>query len=185
MMNPIKKRFLNILGLMLVATAFINRFIPGLPTTPLLVLASMIFASVNPKMKDKLLCNKFLGPYLDNYYNKKGMATSYKLRTCTFMLAGMAFSITLINLLWVQILVPIIGIMVTIHIFSARKQKPAEGQYGLSYNLISILLMWIWFGLGLFFSSTSFDYYFLLITGCIFTIIVIVYTIIVKILSSR
>jgi len=141
-----------------VIVGVVNRFVPGLPTTPFLILASMLFARVNPKMQAWLLRSKFLGPYLDNYYNKRGMPTAYKLRTCAFMWAGMLFSITLIPLFWVQLLVPTIGVIVTIHIFRAKKRQPTEGQYGLKYNLFSIVLCWIWLGLGLFLADTPFNF---------------------------
>ncbi|MCL2855033.1 MAG: YbaN family protein [Defluviitaleaceae bacterium] len=173
--SPFKKILFNILGMLCVIIGVVNRFIPGLPTTPFLILASMLFARVNPKMQAWLLRSKFLGPYLDNYYNKRGMPTAYKLRTCAFMWAGMLFSITLIPLLWVQILVPSIGVIVTVHIFKAKKRPPIDGQYGLKYNLFSIALCWIWLGIGLFLASTPFDYYFLIITGGILSLTILVY----------
>jgi len=79
-------------------------------------------------MRDKLLSSKFLGPYLDNYYSKRGMTTPYKLRTCTFMLAGMACSITLVNLLWVQVLVPSIGISAPEMFHSKSMDKPCDNR---------------------------------------------------------
>ena len=153
----------------------VNRFIPGLPTTPFLILSSMLFARVNPKMQKWLLNSKFLGPYLDNYYNKRGMPTAYKLRTCAFMWAGMIFSITLIPLLAIQILVPSIGVIVTFHIFSAKKRKPDPAQASLTYNLFTIALCWIWLGLGFWFADKPFDYYFLAIAGGALTLVVATY----------
>lgn len=173
--SPFKKVLFNILGMMCVIIGVVNRFIPGLPTTPFLILASMLFARVNPKMQAWLLRSKFLGPYLDNYYNKRGMPTAYKLRTCAFMWAGMLFSITLIPLIWLQILVPTVGVIVTIHIFMAKKRPPDIGLYGLKYNLFSVALCWIWLGIGLFLADTRFDFIFLIVTGSILSAIIVVY----------
>ena len=146
---------MNVLGMIFLVVGIINRFIPGLPTTPFLILASMLFAKANPKMQAWLLRNKSLGPYLDNYYNKKGMATAYKIRTCAFMWGGKIFVISFLNLLWLQIGLVFVGIAVTVHIFIARTRKPEEGQYGFKYNLFTILLMWIWFTLALVLSAET------------------------------
>jgi len=158
----------------------INRFIPGLPTTPFLILASMLFARVNPKMQAWLLRNRFLGPYLDNYYHKRGLATAYKIRTCAFMWGGMIFAMTLIELLWVQLLITAIGIAVTIHIFAAKTMQPPTGQYGFAYNMVSILLMLFWFVLAMIFSiKTTLGYLVVGGVGLALTLGVLIYAILV------
>jgi hypothetical protein len=149
MKSKVKKWLFNALGMFCLIFAIINIVIPGLPTTPLLILASMLFAVANPKMNEWLLRSKFLGPYLDNYYNKRGMAMAYKIRTSAFKWAGMIFAITMIEILWVRILVASIGVAVSTHIFLTKTKKPQEGEYGLTYNLFTILLVWAWLCLAL------------------------------------
>ncbi|MCL2350769.1 MAG: YbaN family protein [Defluviitaleaceae bacterium] len=179
-MKGFKKILFNILGMICLVIGIINRFIPGLPTTPLLILASMLFAQANPKMQAWLLKSKFLGPYLDNYYNKRGMAMAYKIRTVAFMWSGMLFSMTLIPLLWVKILMAVIGLIVSFHIFMAKTLKTDIQQYGFFYNIFSILICWIWFGLGLFLADSLFDYHFLGIFGGIITISILTYAMLAK-----
>ena len=164
-----KKIVFNVLGMLCLVVGIVNRFIPGLPTTPLIILASLLFAKVNPRMQAWLLRSKFLGPYLDNYYNKKGMPTAYKLRTCAFMWAGMCFSVTLISFWPVQLLVPAIGVAVTAHVFSAKKRTPDETQAGWGYHLGTLALCWIWLGLGFFFADAVFAYVLLGIAAGVIT----------------
>ena len=170
-----KRIFFNILGMLCLVVGLVNRFIPGMPTTPFLILSSMLFAKVNPKMQAWLLKTKFLGPYLDNYYNKKGLPTVYKLRTCAFMFAGMFFAVTLVPFWWLQVLIPAIGVAVTIHIFAIKKREPSKEQRGVLYNLKTIAFCWIWIGLGLFMASEAFDYYVMAISGGAITLIVLTY----------
>jgi len=150
--KTLKKWLFNAFGMFCLVFGIINIAIPGLPTTPLLILASMMFAAANPKMNAWLLRSKFLGPYLDNYYNKRGMAMAYKIRTSAFKWAGMIFAITIIDVLWVRILVASIGVAVSTHIFLTKTKKPVAGEYGFTYNLFTILLVWIWLCLALIFT---------------------------------
>ena len=173
-----KRILFNIIGMLCVIIGIVNRFIPGLPTTPFLILASLLFAKVNPKMQAWLLRSKFLGPYLDNYYNKKGMPTAYKLRTVAFMFAGMAFAMTLVPFLWLKILIPSIGVIVSMHIFSAKKRQPDKSQASFLYNAVSILMCWIWLGIGFFMASEPYEYYILSVAGGITSLSILIYAII-------
>ena len=181
-MSPFKKRLFNILGIICLVAGIINAFIPGLPTTPFLILASMLFSGANPKLQAWLLRNRITGPYLDNYYHKRGMAIAYKIRSCAFMWGGMIFAMTLLGLLWVRVVITAIGIAVSIHLFTAKTQKPPPGQYGFWYNMISLLLAWLWFALALIISvKTTMGY---LVVGGValaFTIGMLIYAA----LSSR
>ncbi|MCL2170269.1 MAG: VanZ family protein [Defluviitaleaceae bacterium] len=170
-----KRIIFFVLGMLFLVIGIVNRFIPGLPTTPLLILSSMCFANSSPKMQQWLINSKFLGPYLDNYYNKRGMPTGYKLRTCAFMFSGMFFAVTLVPFWWLQILIPLIGTIVSIHIFSAKKRSPSDAELSPIYHLKTVGMCWLWLGIGLFMANTPFDYYFLGVAGGVLTIIVLTY----------
>ena len=176
----LKRIVFNILGTICLVIGIINRFIPGMPTTPFLILSSMLFAKVNPRMQAWLLRSRLVGPYLDNYLNKRGLTFSYKLRTCAFMWAGMIFSVTLIPLLPIQILVPSIGVLVSIHIFKAKKRAPIKEQSGLFYNFITLVMCWVWLGLGFIFANEFFDYALLGIAGGALSLIIIIYAFVTK-----
>jgi len=176
-LSTFKKWLFNILGIIYLLIGIINLFIPVLPTSPFLILASISFARVNPKMKSWLLNNKYLGPYMNVYYNNKGMATAYKIRICTFMWGGMIFAMALIGLLWVYILMAAIGVAITIHILAAKTMQTPTGKYGLNYNLLSILLMLFWFVLAMIFAiKTTLGYLVVGGVGLALTLGVLIYT---------
>jgi len=129
----------------------IGVFVPIWPTTVFAIAASILFAKANPRLHAWLLKSRFLGPYLENYHNKIGIAMPYKLRTVWFMWSGMIFSMTFIGLLWVQLLIALIGVAVTIHIFTIKTRIAHQKEkMGFSYNLLTIALSWIFFGAAVF-----------------------------------
>ena len=108
----------NILGTICVTLGILGIFLPLLPTTPFALAAAILFSRVNPKFHSWLLKNRFLGPYIDNYYNKMGVTLAYKVRTFIFLWVGLISSmIIIVNTLWLYILLTIIGVSVSTHIF--------------------------------------------------------------------
>jgi uncharacterized membrane protein YbaN (DUF454 family) len=176
-----KNKFYTVLGMACVIFGIINWFIPGLPTTPFLILASMLFAKGSPKMRAWLLRSKFLGPYLDNYYNKRGMTMAYKLRTIAFMGAGMIFAITLIPLFWIQILVAAIGVAVSTHIFIAKSRPQDKAHKPLPYTAISLIMVWFWITLGLILNDTHFYNILLLGVGIALSVVIVLHAVIAEI----
>jgi len=172
----IKNLLLNILGMINVIFGIIGIFVPLWPTTIFVIIASICFAKANPKMHAWLLNSRFLGPYLDNYHNKRGIAMAYKIRTCAFMWSGMIFSMLLINLLWVQILVSAIGVAVTTHVFWIKSRKPKEGQFGFGYNMMSVLLVWIWLAAAMLRADTFFQYTLVISLGIAFAIFMLLFS---------
>ncbi|MDR2168283.1 MAG: YbaN family protein [Clostridiales bacterium] len=175
-----KRVIYNILGAFFVVVAIIGAFLPILPTTPFLILASMLFTAGSPKMRAWLLRSKFLGPYLDNYYNKRGLTTAYKLRLIANLWAGMAFAITIVPLLFVQILLVFIGICVTIHLARSKKMGIIPAQLGAKYSLLTLVAIWFWLGIGLFLASYPFEYALLTGVGGALSLITLSYAIITK-----
>ena len=62
----------------------IGIFLPGLPTTPLVLLASWCFYKSSPKMREWLL-NSFFGNYIRDYERKGGMTKGKKVLVITLM----------------------------------------------------------------------------------------------------
>lgn len=60
-----KKYIFISLGFICVVVGFINIVIPGLPTTPLLLLAAYLFSKSSPTLHQRLLNNRVLGPYIN------------------------------------------------------------------------------------------------------------------------
>jgi uncharacterized membrane protein YbaN (DUF454 family) len=47
--------------------------VPGLPTTPFLLLTAALYIRSSQQLHDKLLANRVVGRYIRDFYDKKGM----------------------------------------------------------------------------------------------------------------
>jgi len=72
-----KKYVYIALGLVAVALGTLGVVLPGLPTTPFLLLASWLFYRSSPRLQQWLLAS-WLGKYIRNYHRHGGMTTTQK-----------------------------------------------------------------------------------------------------------
>jgi len=104
-------------GTLLVAIGVIGIFLPVLPTTIFLILASACFVKSSPKAYNWLGNHKILGAYLKNYQDKSGLTIKAKVFNITFlwlMILTSAYFFT--NEFFIRLLLFAIAIGVTIHI---------------------------------------------------------------------
>ena len=66
-----KKIILLFLGWLCVGLAFVGIFVPGIPTTPFLIVALWAFAQSSKKFHNWLLNHKRFGPMLQNWESHK------------------------------------------------------------------------------------------------------------------
>lgn len=91
-MNAKKTIFAGLGGLMVVlGTAGI--FLPLLPTTPFLLLATYLFSRSSQRWNDWLINHKHLGPYIDAWRNKSGLTKAQKIRIAASFTVVMSISI--------------------------------------------------------------------------------------------
>lgn len=81
-----------ILGLMSLALGILGIFLPGLPTTPFLLLASYSFIKSNPRLHKWLLNSRF-GDYLRKYEQNPGLHLKTKIYVISLMAAMCSISI--------------------------------------------------------------------------------------------
>jgi uncharacterized membrane protein YbaN (DUF454 family) len=111
------KIVLNLIGCLAVALGILGVFLPLLPTTPFLLLASACFARGSTRLHHWLQTNKVFGKYLRDYENGKGIPLRGKVWALIFMWSSMGYSIwRLHDRLALQILVALIGTCVTIYL---------------------------------------------------------------------
>ena len=116
-----KKISYTIIGSIFVGIGVVGIFIPLLPTTVFLLLASYFFMKSSPELNEKLLNHKHLGSYIRNYKEKKGMPirskiTSISLLWISILLSAYYFT----DSLFIRILLLIIATGVTIHIATLK-----------------------------------------------------------------
>ncbi len=87
-------------------------FIPGLPTTPFLLLTAGLYARSSPKLYNKLMKHKILGEYISSY--DKGMTLKTKIYSLAMMWIMVLLSVFIFfNSLGIRILVIVIAIIGT------------------------------------------------------------------------
>lgn len=101
--------FYIILGSLCVALGTIGVFVPGLPTTPLVLLASWCFYRSSPRLRAWLL-QSFLGRYIEDYTRRGGVTTRKRISILFLMASMVAIStIFFIDSLVVRIVVLVAG----------------------------------------------------------------------------
>ena len=111
------KIFLILVGWIAVVLGVLGIFLPLLPTTPFLLLASACFARGSKRMHNWLQTNRVFGKYLRNYENGYGIPLRAKIWILIFMWCSMGYSLwKLQHLLPLQILLVAIGACVTVYL---------------------------------------------------------------------
>ena len=104
-MKPVLRIILLIAGVIAVVLGAIGVFVPGLPTTPLVLLASWCFYRSSPRLQAWLL-QSFLGRYIREYQTKGGVTTRKRVYIILLMSLMVAIStIFFISSLAVRIVV--------------------------------------------------------------------------------
>lgn len=116
--------FYLISGFLLVAIGVIGIFLPVLPTTIFLILASACFVKSSPKANEWLRNHRILGMYVKNYQDKSGLTVRAKIFNILFlwiMILLSAFYLT--NELYIKIILLFIAAGVTIHLLMIKTKK--------------------------------------------------------------
>jgi uncharacterized membrane protein YbaN (DUF454 family) len=119
----LKKIIFVTAGFVLVGLGAVGIVLPLLPTTPLLILAVILFSKSNDRFRKWPLQSPVFGPYLMHYELGTGVSKSLKIRTIVILWLGLIISAFLVNIIWVRILLAIVGICVTIHILMIKNKK--------------------------------------------------------------
>ncbi len=116
-MKKISKKILKIFGIVNVVLGFAGIFLPILPTTPFLLLASACFAKSSPEFQEKLLNSRFIGSYLRCYIEKKKIPIVGRLITLSILWGSIIFTVCLVALqMYLNILLISIATIITVHI---------------------------------------------------------------------
>ena len=127
-----KKILLISMGMVCLVLGGVGLAIPILPTTPFVLLAAGCFASGSERLYQWLLQTKYFGEFIENYHTKTGVKRATKVRALVFLYIMMAISCWLVPIWHVRLLLLVITIAVTIHIFmiKTRKQTYQQAQEG-------------------------------------------------------
>ena len=89
----------------------IGIFVPGLPTTPFVLLSAALYAKSSEKLYAWLLENKYLSPRIKNYQRQKGVTLKGKYRIIALMMTMVLISSFLIvKILIIRIIIISAGV---------------------------------------------------------------------------
>lgn len=120
------KFLLNAVGCVAVVLAVLGIFLPLLPTTPFLLLASACFVRGSERMHRWLLNNRLFGKYLENIEQRRGMPLRAKLLALALMWPSLLYSMYLAGRPLVTALLLMTGAGVTVFILKMRTLKKEE-----------------------------------------------------------
>lgn len=123
--DHVVKILLNLVGLVAVALGVLGIFLPLLPTTPFLLLASACFMKSSPRLHRWMLSNSLFGEYLTNIQEKKGIPLKGKVVTLVVLWTSMGYSIYIVRPVMLKGLLVAIGLAVSawiLHMKTLRRE---------------------------------------------------------------
>lgn len=122
--SPFVRAFLLFIGIISLLLGIVGIFIPLLPTTPFLLLASYSFARSNDRFNNWLLTNRFFGAHLQGYINRRTVKRQIKWATIGILWITIIVSVLVIHTpMFVKALLVAIAIGVTIHLSTLKGAK--------------------------------------------------------------
>lgn len=116
----------NVLGTLALILAVLGVFLPLLPTTPFLLLASACYLRGSPRMHRWLLSHRILGPYIRDFQAGLGIPLRTKLLALALMWPSLALSAWFMPVAWARWLLLIPGVGVTIYLLRLPTRRPAD-----------------------------------------------------------
>ncbi|MGC3977406.1 MAG: YbaN family protein [Paludibacteraceae bacterium] len=100
-------------------------FVPLLPTTPFLLLSAALYAKSSEKLYHRLLNHRVLGGYIRSFREEKAISLKVKIVAISTMWITMGYCIFFIvnNKWYVQLILAVIALAVTIHILSYKTKS--------------------------------------------------------------
>ena len=118
---------LIIAGTFFIGIGIVGIFVPILPTTPFLLISVALYARSSKRLYDMLINNKFLGIYIKNYREGKGIPLKIKIFAISLLWITIGCSAFFaIDIFWVRVILGIIAIGVTIYIISIRSKDKSK-----------------------------------------------------------
>jgi uncharacterized protein len=122
--DRLKRRVFVIAGTIALVLGVAGIILPVLPTTPFLLLAAICYMRGSQRLYKALLRNRFVGSYVSNYLEGRGMSLKMKIWTLSLLwITILCTAILASESLIVRIILAIVLIGVTIHILMIKTAK--------------------------------------------------------------
>ena len=136
MTSGLLKALLIVLGTLCVGLGVLGIFLPLLPTTVFLLLAAACYARSSERFYHRLLNHRWLGSYIRNHREGRGMRRRDKTVTVALLWIGIgATMIWSVEALWLRAVLALIAVSVTVHVvrlpsFQLVQSAPASNRAG-------------------------------------------------------
>lgn len=108
--SKLKRWLFAFLGSIALALAVLGVFVPGIPCTPLALLAAALFAKSSDRLYQWLLNSKVLGSRIKNYHKRKGLTKKEKINIILLMWTMVLISsLIIIKVLTIRVVILVGG----------------------------------------------------------------------------
>ncbi|MET0646474.1 MAG: YbaN family protein [Pyrinomonadaceae bacterium] len=121
-----KKAVLVAAGSVCLALAVLGVFLPLLPATPFLLLASACYVRSSERLHGWLMGNRVLGGYIRNFQERRGIPLRAKFATVAVLWLSLLYSIYRLDLPWVELMLVVMGLTSSFFIFRMKTLKGGE-----------------------------------------------------------
>ncbi len=139
--RDMKRILLLTAGFSFTLFGLIGMFLPIWPTTPFLLAAAFFFSQSSPKLYHRLINSHFPGSFIRNYREKRGIPRSVVYRTTGLLWCTLGILIYLSPELWIQLSLSLVGVGVTAHLLSLKRQLKTPIPFTLIELLVSIAII--------------------------------------------
>ena len=115
-----KKGFLVFFGSVFTVLGLVGVFVPVLPTTPFLLLASFCYVRSSGKLNNWLINHKIFGAYIGSYMKYRAVRKDMKIRAVLFLWGSLTLSALVVRNVHVAAMLLVVGIGVTAYIVSLK-----------------------------------------------------------------
>ena len=125
-MNRAKKALLVAAGSVSLALAVLGIFLPLLPTTPFLLLASACYVRSSERLHGWLMGNRLLGGYIRNFKERRGIPLRAKVTTVALLWLPLLYSVYRLDVPWLELSLLLMGLVWSVLIFRMKTLKEGE-----------------------------------------------------------
>ena len=112
-----------ILGSLFLLIGLIGIFIPILPTTPFLLLTAFFYLRSSRRLYCWLIRHRLFGSYINDYMQYRAVRRKAKIAALIFLWLTLFVSMILVPILHVRLFLIVVGIAVSIHLFTLKTLK--------------------------------------------------------------
>lgn len=135
-LHSIKRIIFICIGSMFLVFGVIGIFLPVIPTTPFLLLASFFYFRSSERMYCWLINHKLLGAYIYYYLTYKAIPQKTRIGAIIFLWSTLFLSMVIIDSSHLRIFLAVVGIAVSVHLLLLKTITQEELK---SYHGVEII----------------------------------------------